>query len=87
MRLRSAHRRPKAFSDVAPLPGDVSPELAPTEEWVAASEEFIVPPVSATVVWSCGGASETTINSVFIYHTKSHPCLQSRIPRPSLAYL
>ena len=28
-----------------------------------------------------------TINSVFIYHTKSHPCLPSRISRQSLAYL
>jgi hypothetical protein len=26
-----------------------------------------------------------TINSVFIYHTKSHPCLPSRISRQSLA--
>jgi hypothetical protein len=31
----------------------------------------------------------TTINSAFIYHchTQSHPCLPSRIPRQSLAYL
>ena len=29
----------------------------------------------------------STINSVFIYHTKSHPCLPSRISRQSLAYL
>jgi len=28
-----------------------------------------------------------TINSVFIYHTRSHPCLPSRISRQSLAYL
>ena len=27
-----------------------------------------------------------TINSVFIYHTQSHPCLPSRISRQSLAY-
>ena len=34
-----------------------------------------------------GRGAYLTINSVFIYHTKSHPCLPSRISRPPLAYL
>lgn len=62
------------FSDHTILPGDVSPALASSDGWAAASTEFIAAPVAATVIWACGGASGATATVV----PRSH--LSGRVP-------
>jgi hypothetical protein len=64
----------RTFSDLSVRPGDVSPELASSDSWAAASTEFIAAPVAATVIWACGGASGATTRLV----PRSH--LSGRVP-------
>ena len=64
----------RTFSDLSVRPGDVSPELASSDSWAAASTEFIAAPVAATVIWACGGASGATTRVV----PRSH--LSGRVP-------
>ena len=45
----------KVYSDLALRPGDFSPAGVGSEDWAAASDEFIAPPVSATALWAASG--------------------------------
>ena len=65
----------KTYSDLALRPGDFSPAGVGSEDWAAASDEFIAPPVSACALWAASGGSGA---SAFVV-PRSH--LSSRGPR------
>ena len=47
----------QTYSDLALRPGDFSPAGVGSEDWAAASDEFIAPPVSASALWAASGGS------------------------------